>query len=336
MRISEGFIMPTIKDVARDAGVAVGTASKVVNGLHVSEENRKKVENSIQKLGYKVNYYARGLKTTHTNTIAVIIPDIKNPFFALLVYYIEKELYEKNYKMLLCHTQNNIEKEASYLKMTSQNKVDGIIVITYNPTDTYVSSNMPIVNIDRHFTKETCCVASDNYQGGQLAARKLMEKGCRRLLYIRTGSNINNETIKRKYGFHDACEEAGIAYDILDLGDDSYTFYPEEIRKFLEKHRTYGGLSYDGIHTSTDSLALVVLDQLNLLNIRVPDQVQLIGFDGLRRLNVGPYMVSSIKQPVSKIAKVSVENVLKLIRGEKTERLNLLPVEFVEGGTTKP
>lgn len=81
--------MITIKDVALDANVAVGTVSKVINGQHVSE---KKVEASIKKLGYQVNYYARGLKTQRTYTVAAIVPEILNPFFASWVYYIEQAL----------------------------------------------------------------------------------------------------------------------------------------------------------------------------------------------------------------------------------------------------
>ena len=116
--------MVTIKDVAQDAGVAVGTVSKVLNGQHVSEKNRIKVEASVTKLGYQMNFYARGLKTKNTYTIAVIVPEILNPFFAEWVYYIEQELYKNGYKMLLCNTQGMPEKEEYYYRMAEQNKVD--------------------------------------------------------------------------------------------------------------------------------------------------------------------------------------------------------------------
>ena len=97
--------MVTIKDVAQDAGVAVGTVSKVLNGQYVSEKNRIKVEASVKKLGYQMNFYARGLKTKNTYTVAALVPEILNPFFAEWVYYIEQELYKNGYKLLLCNTQ---------------------------------------------------------------------------------------------------------------------------------------------------------------------------------------------------------------------------------------
>ena len=102
--------MVTIKDHPQDAGVAVGTVSKVLNGQYVSEKNRIKVEASVKKLGYQMNFYARGLKTKNTYTVAALVPEILNPFFAEWVYYIEQELYKNGYKLLLCNTQGMTEK----------------------------------------------------------------------------------------------------------------------------------------------------------------------------------------------------------------------------------
>lgn len=133
--------MATIKDVANDAGVAVGTVSKVLNGHYVSEENKRKVEESIARLGYQMNYYARGLKTKYTYTVAVIVPDILNPFFARLVYAAEQELYKSGYRMFLCQSQNDPEKDSYYLRLARQNKVDGIMGITFNETELSLAGN---------------------------------------------------------------------------------------------------------------------------------------------------------------------------------------------------
>ncbi len=103
--------MVTIKDVAQDAGVAVGTVSKVLNGQYVSEKNRIKVEASVKKLGYQMNFYARGLKTKNTYTVAALVPEILNPFFAEWVYYIEQELYKNGYKLLLCNTRECLRRK---------------------------------------------------------------------------------------------------------------------------------------------------------------------------------------------------------------------------------
>ena len=170
---------PTMKDVAREAGVALGTVSKVVNGLPVGETYRTRVEEAIKKLNYQVNSYAQGLKTNKTYTVALLIPNTKEPFFAALTYYINLALLKRKYRMLLCCTDFDLSQEQEYVKMAQQNKVDGIIGLTYNP-NLVVEENTPFVAIDRSMGPKIPCVASDNFAGGQLAAEKLADLGCKR------------------------------------------------------------------------------------------------------------------------------------------------------------
>ena len=333
--------MATIKDVALDAGVAVGTVSKVINGQYVSEKNRKKVEESIERLGYQMNFYARGLKVRNTYTVAAIVPETINPFFAIWVYYLEQALYKNGYKMLLCNTQGTIEKEQSYFRMAAQNKVDGIICVTYRDVEEYVQEDIPVVSLDRHFGKKICCVSSDNYHGGELAAEKMISTGSTRLLYMRSGSILPGETMKRGPGFVDYCHAHGVSVETLDLGDDFEIFgdgnssIDDVLQEFLIASRKSGKMRYDGIYTSTDSLAWLLLNQTRKLGIRVPEEVQIIGHDGLRMMNRGNYFVSTIVQPVKEMAEKSVEIVLKKIRGEETEMMTILPVKFADGGTTR-
>ena len=332
--------MVTIKDVAQDAGVAVGTVSKVLNGQHVSEKNRIKVEASVTKLGYQINFYARGLKTKNTYTIAVIVPEILNPFFAEWVYYIEQELYKNGYKMLLCNTQGMPEKEEYYYRMAEQNKVDGIICVTYQDVEPYVSENIPLISLDRHFHKKVSCISSDNYHGGELAAQKMISTGSRHLLYMRSGSEISGETLKRGKGFKSYCDAHGVSCETLNLGDDfdlvrGKTSVEEVLRNFIISARKTGKMRYDGIYTSTDLLAKALLEQLQFLGVEVPKEVQLVGHDGMQWMNSGKYLVSTIVQPVSDMARKTVELLLKKIKGEEIETLTILPVKFAEGGTTR-
>ena len=327
--------MATIKDVASDAGVAVGTVSKVLNGHYVSPENKRKVEESIERLGYQMNYYARGLKTSYTYTVAVIIPDILNPFFARLVCAAEQELYKSGYRMFLCQSQGDPGKDSYYLRLARQNKVDGIVGIIFNETELSLAGDIPVVMIDRHLQHKVCCVSSDNFHGGELAAKRLIDGGCQKLLFIRSGSHLSSETLKRGEGFASMCREKKTAYEMLDSGDDTGAIDDGTIRNYLKERIIDGKASFDGIYTSTDSLALIVLDLLSHLHIRVPEDVQLIGHDGLRQMNRGPYLVSSIAQPIEEMARAAVNNLLKLIRKEPAREMTMLPVEFVEGGTTR-
>lgn len=108
---------PTMKDVAQEAGVALGTVSKVVNGIPVGEEYRVRVEKAIKKLGYRVNVYARGLRSDRTHIIEVIVPNLIAPFFAKLVHYINRALIQRGYQMMLCATDNDIDLEQNHVFM---------------------------------------------------------------------------------------------------------------------------------------------------------------------------------------------------------------------------
>ena len=249
------------------------------------------MEESIERLGYQMNFYARGLKVRNTYTVAAIVPETINPFFAIWVYYLEQALYKNGYKMLLCNTQGMIEKEQSYFRMAAQNKVDGIICVTYRDVEEYVQEDIPVVSLDRHFEKKISCVSSDNYHGGELAAEKMISTGSTRLLYMRSGSILPGETMKRGPGFVDYCHAHGVSVDTLDLGDDFEIFrdgnssIDDVLQEFLVSSRKSGKMRYDGIYTSTDSLAWVLLNQTKKLGIRVPEEVQIIGHDGLRMMN---------------------------------------------------
>lgn len=320
---------PTMKDVAAEAGVALGTVSKVVNGLPVGEEYRIRVEEAIRKLNYQVNSYAQGLKLNKTHTVALLIPNTREPFYGALVYHINIALLKRKYRMLLCCTDSDSSQEQEYIRMAQQNKVDGIIGLTYNP-ELMIEEGTPFVAIDRSMGPGIPCVASDNFAGGQLAAEKLADLGCKHLAFLRTGSSLNNEPNKRKAGFENGCLSRNLTYEMKVLNDgDPY----EEFETFLASHIKNGKLSFDGIFCVTDSLAWHILKVLRRLNQRVPEDVQVIGFDGNRHLGVQDYICSTIVQPVPEMAEMCVELLLQENMPVKPP-LVCLPVTYAYGGTT--
>lgn len=322
--------VPTMKDVAKEAGVALGTVSKVVNGIPVGESYRLRVEDAIKKLNYQVNSYAQGLKTNKTYTVALLIPNTEEPFFASLVYHINLALLRRKYRMLLCSTDFDSDQEQEYVTMAQQNKVDGIIGLTYNP-NLQIEENTPFVAIDRSMGTKIPCVASDNFAGGQLAAEKLADLGCTNVAFLRIGSSLDNEPNKRKAGFENGCLSRGLAYEMKILNDgDAY----EEFETFLSEHIRDGKLSFDGIFCVTDRLAYLIIKTLHKLNLRVPEDVQVIGFDGIRPFQGTEYVCSTIVQPVPEIAEMSVNLLLQENISSKPP-LVCLPVSYAYGGTTK-
>ncbi|EFU73187.1 LacI family DNA-binding transcriptional regulator [Enterococcus italicus] len=318
----------TMKEVAQLAGVGVGTVSRVLNNGSVKDSTRKRVERAIAELNYQPDIYARGLKTNRSNTVALILPSVWHPFFSELAFHVESHLEKNNYKLYLCNSNGNSAKEREYLQMVKQNKVDGIIGITYSDIDEYVSSNLPFVSIDRYFTEDVNYVTADNAAGGRLAVDELLKHGCKELAYIGGYQDTPNETKNRRKYFEISCKSKNITCHILDMLEP-LTNVSEKVCELLTN---YPGI--DGIFTINDSIALDVVEILKTMGKRVPDDIQVIGFDGQRTSEGSNYLVSTIAQPIELMAQEAVDVLLKVINGKEVSKRTVLPVTFKKGGTT--
>lgn len=323
--------MATMKDVAQRAGVGVGTVSRVINRVPgVKESTLIKVNQAIKELNYIPDEYARGLKTKSSRTIALILPSVWYPFFSEFAYYVEKRLDKENYKLLLCNSNGNPTEEAKYIKMLKQNKIDAIIAITYSDIEQYIYSNIPFVSLDRYFDKKVSYVTSDNYEGGKLAARKLLEHGARSLAYVGSHSKYPNGTMLRRDGFRDYLENIGIDYKEIFLQEPVNDFTPY-ILEMLKVHP-----KIDGIFCHTDLLLLKLRKILNQYGYRVPEDIQLIGFDGMNLSSDLPLGISTIAQPVEQLANGAVDLVLRKIADPSLKNeAKMYPVRYVDGNTTK-
>ena len=321
---------PTMKDVSRLAGVSLGTVSKVFNGIPVGDEYKAKVEAAAKALGYQVNVYARGLRASKTNTVAVILPNVINPFYSNMADYCCKRLSEKGYRMILATTSYDPDTEQTCVDMVQQNKVDGIIAITYNPS-LEVNEDIPFVIIDRKFNANIPCVSSDNYTGGQLAAEKLIEKGCENLLFIGISSHVPGEADKRSVGFENYCNSHDVKCTVHRVWDEDGI---DEIFSFIDKAISGGKFEYDGMFCATDALAIQVIDRLTEKGISVPNDVQIIGYDGIKVFGLDKYPCSTIEQPLEQMATTAVD-ILLSDKDKNHPALICLPVKYQEGGTTK-
>lgn len=322
--------IPTMKDVAREAGVALGTVSKVINGIPVGAAYKARVDAAVAKLNYQVNSYAKGLKMAKTLTVAFIIPNIYNTYFSSLAQYVNQELAQRGYTMLLCITDNSIENEQNFADLMRCNRVDGVIALTYSKTLAF-SSAIPVVGIDRRFGTGIPCVSSDNYGGGQLAAQKLIALGCRRLLFLSTMTDVATEVAKRKDGFCAECRSEGVEPDVCEkLGTIGF----EALEDFLAQHLHGTRFDYDGMFCVSDSLTYEAGGFLRQHGVRIPEDVQMIGYDGIRKFGYLDRFCSTIVQPADKIAKTCVNIVLSDDYADAPGLL-CLPVHYEAGGTTR-
>ncbi|WP_226003211.1 LacI family DNA-binding transcriptional regulator [Paenibacillus sp. BJ-4] len=322
--------MPSIKDVANLAGVAVGTVSRVINNSgSVKPDTRKKVEKAIQELNYFPNEVARNFKMRKSKMVALLLPSIWHPFFSELAYYIEDELDREGFKLMLCNSGGKPEKELYYLDMLRQNKVAGIVGITYNDIENSVSNDIPILSIDRHFNKKITCVTSDNYEGGRLALRELVKAGAERPAFMGSITSVFSETMNRRKGFIDEAEKLGVDYVVYEkpdpiVDDDAY------FGEFLYKHQ-----DVDGIFAITDMLAAKYIERVGRQGIRVPEDVKVIGYDGIQDHSYFHPVLSTIRQPVEEMARTTIRLLYQKIEGKTLDQqVYRLPVIFRQGETT--
>ena len=320
----------TMKDVAKLAGVSVGTVSRVINQEQgIKEITLKKVQQAIDELGYIPDVYARGMKKNKTETIALIVPSVWHPFFGEFAFHVEVELSKKGDKLLLCNISGP-KRELDYITMLQQNKVDGIIAITYSPIEDYLSSNIPFVSIDRTYEdKAIACVSSDNQKGAELAAQVLISKGGTHFGFIGGHNKTINETKKRRLFFEKTILEAGFPCEVLDL-EEPYDNFLEEVEVFLRQHP-----EIDALFTINDFTAIDAISILEKLGKKVPEDVQVVGYDGIRQAEERTQYLSTIRQPIEEMATEAVQCLLDILDKKDRPLQITLPISYLEGKTTK-
>ncbi|GMA09407.1 LacI family transcriptional regulator [Tetragenococcus halophilus subsp. flandriensis] len=325
--------MANMNDVAKLANVSRGTVSNYINGVKVKDELAKRIEEAIEELNYIPDRAARSLKKQSSDTIAFILPTIWTPFFAELTNYIQLELQKRNLKMLLCNSNNDFLLELDYVKMAKEEKVRGIITISYSDIDPYITSNLPIVSIERYFNQQVPFVTSDNFQGARLAAKELHQRGSKKLLMVLRDLPNNLGIYERMNGFIDYCKHENLEYEVyLDEGDSEG--FSQRIENYLQKNYEKQ-CPFDGIFAATDRYAEYILRAFYNLDWKIPEDVQLVGFDGARGYPTQPLVISTIAQNIKEIAKVSVDELLQFDKDRDFQNKHILPIQFMGLKTTR-
>lgn len=325
--------MASIRDVARIAGVSPSTVSRVMNGTaNVDEEKKKKVLMAIEETGFRPNELARALFKQSSRIIGVIVPNIENPFFNELAKAVEEEAYRNGYKMLLCNSNNNTEKELMNIQMLDQMKADGIIIVTYsNETGQAISEcKLPVVVVDRQLTGsgESAYVESDHYKGGRMAVEHLIGCGCRNIVCLRGPLELSSGQ-QRYYGYRDVCREQGIKEQYIDCPYD-YECGLEATEKLIKEYP-----DVDGLVACNDMVAISAYKILTGAGYRVPEDVQIIGFDNIRLSWLFTPELTTVIQPITKMGTLAVQIIMKYGRGLPFQKENIFDVTLVERHTTR-
>ncbi|MBQ6995800.1 MAG: LacI family DNA-binding transcriptional regulator [Lachnospiraceae bacterium] len=325
--------MATLKDVARETGLTVSTVSRVLNNRgYISEQTRENVYRAMEKLNYHPNEVARSLSKQTTNTIGVIVPHIKHPYFAELISNLESQAYLHKHKILLFNSQEKNEKEWEYLEMCSSNRVAGIILCSGTVgAEKFTGLNVPLVTIECTLENGTAAVECDNRQGGKLAAKHLIELGCKQLIHI---SGVHGNAMPaddRAAGFCEVCKQKGVDYKVVDTEADQYNNleYHEILERLLQENS-----DTDGIFVSSDLIAAQLLQVCKKLNISVPEKLKIVGFDDVNIASLTTPPITTIHQPIKEMAKMAIELLISAGEGNIVSSRTILPVALVKRETT--
>ena len=325
--------MATIKDVARESGLAVGTVSRILNNRgYISEKSRRKVQEAIEKLDYKPNEMARSLQKKTSSLIGVIVPQIAHPYFASLISCLEEAAYSYDHRILLMNSQGDPRKETQFIDLCYRNQVAGIVLCNGN-MDIEKSDNfsVPVVTIERKLHDGDVAIECDNEEGGRIAAEHLIERGCRHLLHISGFTYVGMPAEKRGRGFSGACAEHGIKADIISVPFENYRL-PEAEQVFERILR--GNPLTDGIFTSDDIMAGELLRVCLKKGIKVPEEIKIIGFDDAGLPEVSYPALTTIRQPVCEMAHEAVRSMFNLDDRKKDTNRVVFPVKLMVRETT--
>ena len=325
--------MASIREVAQEAGVGVGTVSRALNGSgYVSSETRKKIEKAARKLNYTPNELARNLYHNKTGIVGVIVPDLNHPFFASLVKYIEMELYEQGYKTMICNTVGISRREQEYLDMLERNMVDGIITASHGlEVEEYRKQVKPIVSIDRDLGPRIPLIGCDHGKGGELAAELMLQAG-RRKIYLVSGISPNVMANDRYSTFTRRMEAQGVTVlnEIMEWNmfhwDAHYKMAEEIFRNHPDIDGIFGG----------DLAAIACLHMAQRKGLRVPEDISVMGFDDIPIADYVYKGISTVRQRPSRLGSEGSKAVWKMIQGEEVPAEVILPHELVPRGTTGP
>ncbi|GAB6253929.1 ribose operon transcriptional repressor RbsR [Bacillus cereus] len=323
--------MSTIKDVAKLAGVSVATVSRVLNkNGYVHEDTLKKVERAIEMLDYKPSTVARSLYNKKSRLIGLVVPNIVNPFFPEVARAVEDVAHKQGYTVVLCNSDESLEKEKQYIDVLRQNNVDGFIVAT-NPQNSvnYMNVSVPVVAIDRMFNERIPTVYADNYAGSQAATKLLLDKGCKHIAHIRGPRDVSTAN-ERFEGFVDVITQNNLSYMIAES-----TFDPANSELVaMELLEEYPNI--DGIVAGNDLIAIGIVKAALQKGIVIPNDLQIIGFDGISLTEMMYPSITTVAQPIYEMGKIATELLLEQMEGNTLEEKHYrLPIEIIERNTTK-
>ncbi|MET8472442.1 LacI family DNA-binding transcriptional regulator [Streptomyces sp. NPDC006422] len=332
-----------IKDVAREAGVSVGTVSNVINRPDaVADATRARVQAAIERLGYVRSESARQLRAGRSRIIGLLVLDMGNPFFVDVARGAERAARDAGLGVMVCNSAQSPAEEADYLSLFAEQRVRGVLLTPAEATGPTVEAfrrhDIPFVLVDRVAEGATeCSVSVDDVNGGALAVRHLIDNGHRSIAYV-SGPRALNQVEDRRQGALRALKEAGLPASCLrELPTDRL-----DVSAGRDAGARLLGLTErpTAVFCANDLLALGVLQSLYAAGVRVPDDMAIVGYDDIEFAAAAAVPLTSVRQPAVHMGALAADLLLEEIeaadapdRPHEHRRVVLQPELVVRGSS---
>jgi LacI family transcriptional regulator len=306
--------MPTtsIREVARHAGVSVGTVSNVLNRPRaVAPDTRQRVLAAIDELGFVRNEAARHLRAGRSRTVGLVVLDVANPFFTDVAHGIEELAYEHNTMIVMCNSGENPHFERRHLEQLEEQRVLGVLITPVENESPYVERlaerGIPVVLVDRGATDQQCSVAVDDVRGGRLAGSHLVEQGHRRITFV-GGPLAIKQVSDRHHGLKSVVADTAGAQLAVETGPSLSV--DEGLRAGERIAQRPPGDRPSAVFCANDLLALGFLQAMTRAGIRVPDEIAIVGYDDIGFAAAAAVPLSSVRQPREQLGRAAMELLL--------------------------
>lgn len=318
----------SIKDIAKQAKVSTATVSLILNnkqGSFVGQATRERVLKIAKELNYRPNVLARGLVKRRTNAVGIIIPNVVYPFFAEVIHGIESLADENEKKVVLCYSGSRQEKEAEYIDMLLENRVEGIIMAPLADDKNIkilkrlIGDGFPLVFVDRYLNEiEGSYVVTDNTMGAYRAVKYLIELGHGRILFLTTGTRISTVQSYLK-GYKKALKESNLTYDeslvrrceATEAGEKENPLFVgyKTVKKILQEK-----LYFTAIFATDDSFAIGAIKVLKEKGLKIPDNISVVGFDDLPFASFVDPPLTSVMQKKYQMGRKAMGLLIEMIK----------------------
>ena len=333
----------TLKYIAKELGISASTVSRAINGKTVvNEQTRKRVLEAAKKYSYTPNEVARSLRKSTTDTIAVVLPDISETFFGIIVKEIERVVAGKGYMVILSDTHEKPEKEQKYIDMLFKRRVDALVLATVDckgeSVNKFLDNGIPVVFIDNIPEIDNIdAITIDNRKASKLAIEHLVQNGHKNIAAI-FGSKDETTGEERFSGYKEALSELGIKYnnDVVEFGDYKLESGYDAMKRLLENRKQS---LFTAVYVTSEKMTYGALRAIRDAGLNVPEDISVVGFDINNLKDDRRRTITSVRQPEKEIGEMVGKLLLERMKDKQTEvtdkqysRTFLEP--FIEKGDT--